>query len=503
MKTQVIGGIILLVIAGLFAKYKIFDEKIELKFSLSEKIPSDFIDNIEGAGIQQLTVKNSGDVLISSIVIKIDANIQELRINKFKSTDSVTISKTNNYTEILYPEIPPSGEVIILLKLLGNSINNDRIEIIHSKGTAHEAFSDRKSYGNTIFLVISFIYLIVTFFGLRGSLVDSLESRAKYSPLEILKRNKPWYVKDTKWHEIRETAISNYIEKDYVSTIEKSDSYQLLNTEKKYFLSEDEWLVLLDKAEKKILLKITEKIYQSFYDLNFEELSNLKKPINISYENWKKINEEISKAYCMHKIRDTLRFGRYSVKDILNSKKPDIVTYDDWTNLKEVLSTFYASIIIEEGIGRLSYEKYIDKVNLDILDTSRKTMLEDLFKNIGEGYELKENYRQLLQAFNEMFYWNEIPNKPDYIEPEEWKKIEELFNRVIKKEKEADANLSEANKLKTEYMPLKEKVTKQLEIIDNLLIDPASIEKVEVYNNPFAKGNWENIQKIYKLLINK
>ncbi len=494
MKNQIIGGVILLIIAGLFAKYKVFDDKVELKYSLSEKIPSDFVDDIDEEGIQQLTIKNSGSVLISSIVIKINANVHDVKVNKFKSTDSISITKSNKTSEILYPEIPPFGEVIVLLKVKGSSIDKNNVEVYHSKGTANEAFSDTSSYRDIVFFTVLFVYLIIIFFYLRKGFVDLLESRAKYSYLDILRRKKPWYVKDSKWIEIRNSAISNYIEKDYTSTIEKSESYQLLNTEKKEFLSEDEWFDILKKAEDKILRKITEKIYDSYYNMSFEELSNLKKPINISYKNWKKINEEISKAFCMHKLRDTFLFGHIDlVTNILNSQKPEVVTDDDWSNLKTILLTYYTSNILEKGVSEISYKNYIDNVNLDILEPSRRTEIVNVFKNIKEGYEKEEYYGQLLQIIHEMFYWDKVPNKPKFARVEDWKKIEGLYSQVIKKKKEAMDNLSEAKKIKAEFVPLKEKITRQLCIIDNLLNEPTSIDKIETFDNPFAKGNWESV----------
>lgn len=501
MRTQIIVGIVLLVLGGLFAKYKIFDDKTELKFSISEKIPSDFIENIDESVIQQLTIKNSGDILIASIVVKIDATIQDVKINKFKSTDSVSISKARNHLEILYPELPPLGEVIVLLKSSGNGINYNNIEIFHSKGIAKEAFSSNDSHGSIYFLVLSFVYLIMIFFTLKVTLSDILESKSKYSSLEILRKKKPWYVSPNKWIEIRKVAITYYLNKDHLLAIEKSEAFHLLNSEKKDFLSKDEWHELLDKAENKIRQRITENIYKSFYNENFEELSNLKKPINISYESWKRINEEVSKAFCIHKMRGILRYEYYnSTIDILNVKKPEIVTDDDWLNLTKVLTSFYISRILEKGVGLVSYEKYIDNVNLDFLETSKKTEIEDFFSKIRSAYELEEYYNEMMQILNEMFFWDKIPRKPEFIKSEDWKRIEKLYNRIIKTEQLASESLSEAIKLKEKYLPLKEQVTKQLEIIDNLLSDPKSVEKVEVFNNPFAKGNWENIQQISEIM---
>jgi len=44
------------------------------------------------------------------------------------------------------------------------------------------------------------------------------------------------------------------------------------------------------------------------------------------------------------------------------------------------------------------------------------------------------------------------------------------------------------------------KITRQLEIIDQLFHDPSTIDRVEEYNNPFAPGNFANLQYIALLL---
>ena len=43
-------------------------------------------------------------------------------------------------------------------------------------------------------------------------------------------------------------------------------------------------------------------------------------------------------------------------------------------------------------------------------------------------------------------------------------------------------------------------INSELQIIDNLLKDPNSISKVEEHSNPFAPGNFANLEKIAELI---
>lgn len=52
------------------------------------------------------------------------------------------------------------------------------------------------------------------------------------------------------------------------------------------------------------------------------------------------------------------------------------------------------------------------------------------------------------------------------------------------------------DKLNLELLPLKEQLEKQLSIINNLFVDPSSIDKIETYSNPFSSGNFENLKSL-------
>ena len=72
MKSSIISGIILILITGLAAKF-IFNDKIELRYILSERIPTTFIDGNDSESIQQLEILNTGVTEIQKIIIKIHA----------------------------------------------------------------------------------------------------------------------------------------------------------------------------------------------------------------------------------------------------------------------------------------------------------------------------------------------------------------------------------------------------------------------------------------------
>jgi len=504
MKTQIVVGIILLVLGGLFAKYKIFDDKIELKYSLTNKIPSDFSESKPEAGIQQLTIKNSGDLMINSITIKINSQIIDYKVKKFKSTDSITSSKAKNYLEIGYPELPPLGEVIVLLETSQKGINNSDVQIFHSKGLAKEAFSNNDSWGNWIFLFASLIYLTLTMFGLRNLYSDSLQSKVSYYPYDLLKRKKPWYFKEEKWFDIRKDALDSIVKRDSVFNIENSESYKMLNTDKQDFLSDEEWSILKQKAEEKLKIIVSEKINKSYYDSSFDELSNLSKPKYISYESWKKIYEEVSKGYCTHKQREILHYDStdYPLK-ILESHKPEIIEDEEWNKLINIASKAYSAEIILNGILRYNLDEYIDNQKLDALDSDKKNQVIEFFENLKKSVDQKDYYDTLLDNIRELFYWDKLPDKPDTINDDDWNKIEKLFNSLIKTKQEVEKDLKEAQKLRNDFEPAMHKIRNQLELIDNIFKDPEIINRVEDYNIPFEKGNWENLVKLATKLKDK
>jgi len=502
MKTQILVGMILIVITGLFTKYKLFDDKIELKYTLSDRISSDFNDRSEESAIQQLTIKNSGDVMINSIVIKINSTVSEYQIKKFRYTDTVSSSKTPSKLEIIYPELPPKGEFLIILKSISLGINKGNIEIYHSKGLAKEAFTNNESNSSILSLVVFVLYFALLSYASRISVIEYYSSKIYYSPYDgILKRKKPWLISEKKWEEIRKDSIDKLFEKDYSIDIENYFAYQILNSDKKEFLSDEEWNSIILNAEKKLLAIISEKLYSSYYFKDYERIKNIKKPKNVSHNTWGNIRKQFSRAICLHIFIDALQYPRAKqIEEMLKVDKYEIVNNDDWDKLRESLEILYSSIIIRKSIESYNIEQYIESINLDVLGDPTKSDTSEVLEKIVEVNKLECYNRNLLNNIRDVLFREKSPNRPNEIQDEDWSEIEKIYNTIVKTKINSEKELEEARDIKIEAIPLKELVTKQLSIIDNLIKEPESIEKIEEYNIPFQKGNWIILKKISDIL---
>lgn len=501
----IIGGVFLLLIGGLFTKYKFFDDKVELKYLLSEKIESDFTERNNEA-IQQLSIKNSGDIIINSIVIKINAEIIDFHIKKFRHTDSVFSSPLKDKIEIIYPELPPEGEIYIIIKSSNLGIGNNQLEIYHSKGKAKEAFSSDKSYGGLfVLLFFSLIYLILSLIGLRNSLIDSYSFKVYYNSYkDILLRKRPIYIPENKWNKLREDSIEYLFVRDYSINVKDSLCYDILNSKKPDLIDDIEWNRIKIKAEEKLIKLVSERLYQYFSFAHADEMMALKKPSNMDSTNWIKIKKEISTRYCTTKLNDILNlFYESSVIEILNSSKPEIVEEKDWDELLKRLKVLYFSMVVEKLITNYSMEDYYKNLNVKILDESVVKRIKSIFEKIQKTLEQEEYNREYYYKLNGVFYWDNIPEKPEKMKTDDWDNIVKIYKEIVEYKQKADEDYKNAIEIKNETLPLKDKVSKQIDLIDRLLKEPETIDKIEDYNIPFEVGNWENLKKVVELLKNK
>lgn len=552
MKNTIIGAIITIFLGGLAAKY-IFNKTIELKYALSEKISADFTSKSEEA-IQQLKIKNNGDVLIKNIVIKINEGISKWHIKKHKHNDSVSISPKNKSLEILYSELPPTGEIIIVLKSSSNGINSSKIKVSHSEGKATEVFSkntaDEVSGWTIVFLVcVAFMMMSASIYNF---LSESHSHKIYLDPYKhILQHKKPPYIENKKWFNLREDAKRLLFQNDFNTNIEHTLSYQLLNSDKKDFFSDDEWLEVIEKAEDQFSKNLAKNIYTSHYSFKYDEIESLQKPKNISDINWKDIKSKMSEAVCLKELRLITRHPYLSkIVEFLETKKPDLVNDDDWDNLRKSIQELYIAKIITDGIQRYNYDDFLKSINLDLLDTKAQDNIKSFFEALKKNKDYQKYNILLIKAINQVysqqklpeniqelepldakiieelhtkledskkqqayyfllvntirasFSWKTLPQKTTELEQKDWDEIANIFKQVVSLEAKAEQALAKTEDIKREFFPKSIQVTKQFDIIDQLLKDPHSIDRVEQYNVPFSDGNWENLLALSKHLQN-
>jgi len=456
MKNALISGFILLLIGGLISKF-IFNDKVELRYVVSDRIPTNFFVGNESESIQQLELLNTGDIELNKVIIKIKANIKEYEVQKIASSDSIIVTKSNGLLEIIYPQIPPEGNIKIIIKSIGDGVSYGDLDITHSKGSAKPALESNNTT-NYLYYGLMLFYFILIIFGIRKTVIDTIAFDVYYQPYDkILKKSKPWYVPANKWKKFRDDSMKYIFNYDNYANITNSLCYQILDLEKQKSISNEEWIQLKIVAQKRLLNSISEDVNKGF-DWKIEEFLSLVEPKNIDENVWLEIKNVINKAYITTLI---LKVDDYTndaeIAELLKQKKPQIISERNWEK----------------------YQSFLLK-------------LEKLRKQTVENKILQEQLRLLI-------YREELNEKPDEMSIEKWNKIKEIETEIFIKSENIRDELSEIKQIRSTTIPLMTKLEKQLNIINEVLTDPTAIDRIEDYENPFSIGNFENLKQIAKL----
>jgi hypothetical protein len=479
-----------LVISG-FLVYYLTKDKIDVRYTLSENIPLSFYNtNQPSENIQQLEIKNSGDVLVKKVIIKIDKQIDDYSLKKYSETDSVSVSKKSGF-EMNYPELPPKGSIKLILKTKDNIVKDEDIEIYDDKGIVYEAFkeSNQTSYWSSILAVV---YIILIIYNIYNSIVDGINS--EYDPFEkILKRGKPFFVTNSKWSEFRKDAIKELFKTDYSLYVKNSLAAKILQEEKDSHITENEWIEIVNSAQREYR-KLLERECLDSYDIM--KLLTLKKPRNIESLMWDEIISSISKSYSVYKIRE-LRYEKIAViQSFLNSDKPQNISKKEWDSLMEKVEDILIYRLVYELINVKDIMSYLESVDIQLIDKEKRNKPLEIAKKLLEINEFEAVYERLLDIAKGRDI-EEI--KPEAISEIAWQNLKVFNNRIKEIKQKAEDELTLARKIQKELNPLKEKITKQLSIIDSVLNDPEFINKIESYNDDFSQGNFSNLRRISSL----
>jgi hypothetical protein len=132
-----------------------------------------------------------------------------------------------------------------------------------------------------------------------------------------------------------------------------------------------------------------------------------------------------------------------------------------------------------EWIESEDYKRITEKANSYI----------DLEKDIRKN-------KDFLNAIERIVSLTPLKEKPDSIDTTDWNHLLDLESKISTIAAETKDERIKLDCEKKENEKLKSKILLQLKIIDNVLSSPESINRVEEYDNPFSKGNFENIQRI-------
>ncbi|MCK9417861.1 MAG: hypothetical protein M0R70_00605 [Nitrospirae bacterium] len=542
MKT-IIGTLIVGLIIAIFT-YNLNAEKVDIRYALSERIPTKLLEEKTTESIQQLEVFNIGNAEAKQIRVVIAARISSYELRKYSNADTPKEYKTKDALEIVYPNLPPGGNLKLLIKSVGSGVNKGNLDISHSKGKAEEAFAKTGIASIISFVTIAWVIIIwgSLLFSMRVNAIDSLESSAKYNADKILRKKKPFYINSDKWYSIRKTALESKIERDSERRSDKSTSYQILSIDKPDYLNDEEWLSIKGKAINQLSKMLSFESYTAWKPSRIVELLNIPKPLHFPEKEWTEIARDLNQKYIVMVKGDKLFQSIEITLSNLKQNKPDGILDDCWADYLKYLRREYNSMLFQELGNEWEPMRFIEKCDLDVLNDKERNELKKFayaaeikeyfkFKNLSDAeailksqkpawmtekdYELllsqardtvelkvnqKKNIilRQLLQSI--LYKHPLLTKKPDELTDEEWGAIEQIDKDVRIRSVENSDKEKEIAKEKAETVALKEKVVRQLRVIDDVFKDPQSIYKIEEYDNVFAPGNYENLKKIAERL---
>ena len=556
MKQLIIPGIITLAIGLIVASFthNLNKEYVDLRYALSEKIPTKFRETSPAESVQQLVVKNNGNISATQIQIKISGSIADYDLLKNSISDVVDEHKSKTHFEAIYPSLPPEGQFIYVFKTQGGGLSSRDIDIKHNKGKAQEALSgDRRPVYESVssYLPISLLifYLIMFAFQGRFMAITHLEAQGSYTNYyDYLNKKKPIYISQEKWDSIRREYIKEQIKPKLYSRydvkIEEWESYKILNSDRPRFVSEDEWNLLKERALKSLedefsyILKST----NPYTDLDsLEKIFLLKKPKNMLDVRWTEIIKKINDTYTI--IRQRRASSNRSRKDILkeieNGVPPGMLP-EHWDDYIKYLLNLYYDLTYSDVLNRRINFEHLKEIDLMILSKDKIKELEDVAYKIrllslndisshieaaafikrdkpawvkkkdleqllekAESYialdKATKKYNALLFCINDVVRLNPLNKKPESIEDSDWDELREIEKQIVAAFNKIEEEKAKLETEKSKTTELKDKILKQLAIIDRILIEPEAISKIEGYDNPFSQGNFSNLIKICEM----
>jgi hypothetical protein len=521
--------------------YILTNKSAELKYTLSEGIPTTFIDNNKKEIIQQLTILNTGNDVAKNILVRIDASIGDYAITKYSLSDESKVTKTDSSFEILYPLLPIEGKITYIFKTSISGINDNNLKITYDNGKAEKALgSNSLNISNIISTILMIIYFILILREFLKFQIENLKSRSEYENyFDFLNKKKPFYIGLKNWNEIREKYIKNISIKNTWKTIEEYDVYKILNQEMPNFITKEEWSLLTSKSIELLDEKIKEIIDKPSFATH-ESLLLIKKPKLFPEQKWQELEERINKNFVDKEYLDFIRFNYNDTKLIERIKKgqPKGLSHKYWEEYNKIIldllylrnlhSILKYKSLNNESIKFLSDEEqnilttllYKVKLNslniIDSFDSAKYFKKQEKFdwlkqedydrlsENANKYIELDKNeernriYYQLLKDIT--IHNFHLKTKPELIENTEWDKLKELEDSILNKLEIIKKDSIENNIQKRKNKKLKKKLSKQLEILNDFFDEPNSINRVEDYDNPFSIGNFERLKEFSKKL---
>lgn len=361
------------------------------------------------------------------------------------------------------------------------------------------------------------------------------------SSLKALAIDKPLNLDEEMWNDIRKKAAEIFVTlmKYKASNIRYSgEVIKLIDIEKPKYLSKDDWEEIGKSTEIAFRLCIKDELNWEKEDDIFEIIStrNCKYNIEGYYLN---LYFQIAKELYEEKLVQNLQAFQYPLHHLTPEKLKYVKNNDEVYNIaykkhyetvaKDLRQAFHPLNFIEETdwsvltdkdvieLKKRSYQKELlnifpsfdHKGAEDFLTKEAPSWVEDsdlkrITKIAEDILELKNNKEKSSTMLNQLAkITSYVPVgdiKPEILDDDDWQKLQLLERDIVKAKREIDVMLRRNTINSKRISDIKNKLTLQLRIINEVLNDPTAVGRIENYNNVFATGNFENLKKVASLL---
>ncbi|EKE02045.1 MAG: hypothetical protein ACD_20C00433G0007 [uncultured bacterium] len=405
LTNSLILPLLVAVLAGVFL-FNYQTDKPDVRYNLSQRLPTSFNENNIAESLQLLEIKNIGKAEANAIIVKSSKKILKYEIQKYLKSDKPEVSDSNAF-ELKYASLPPEGSFKVILKSDGNGLVNTDLTIVHSKGLGSDVFSNNKGWIYVIIFWSGFAFGLLFFImSVKDYSTQQWESKSSYRIEEVLKSKKPFYINSVKWDEIKNTAYEQNLENkipSYNQMLNISAAYKFLNAPKPNDIDSETFLKLSDKASQ-LMVDIYNKAIRRSYTIDeLMLIIDIPCPVNMAQNVWSEICGSIRDRYFELLFIKVKRINNNSFADILNNPIPAII---DNNKYKEVIIDAYIDNIYRNLYRSQDTLKYLNDLNLDIIDGDTRDSLQKraYYLKLADIYKWCFNSSEPLKYVNDNNY---------------------------------------------------------------------------------------------------
>lgn len=472
-------------------------QKAAIRYTLSD--PIRISQTQEGKIWQQIEVRNQGNVQATDIQIKINAQISSHEISKNSEADKPETFPLADSFELRYPVLPPGGVFTLTLGATKSKVEPENISVLHNKGRGIEAFSQKpviaQFVGWAIPVLIALFYLIAS---CRLLSVERLEYHSKHHSESLLKKEKPFYIDDQGWSSLRDAALENILpyRDKYTDDTSGTKSYRILCDGQSSYLSDDEWAKLRNAAEEVMKENLLRRMKYSFDSEKLLLIVKLERPTNMLETTWMVLQKEVHERFLELMQRKFELASLDKLSTFLEEEIPEGIEQNTWKKYVASLEKRYVDDILRELYLSDQPHEFLHQQNLARVSEADTSRLKD------------KAYRIAIKGLPDLQILKRAANflkekKPKWMTGEDYEKYTEIAQETVDLKglmKEYNEKAAVLEKEKAEVSKNIDKVTSQLEIINQVLKDPTVLDRIEEYNNAFAPGNFVNLKKIAELI---